>query len=62
VIWGEYNRVLLMLEAKHFGKNCSRSRNVVFLLDTGAPYTVISPTLKMLILADCNIPQEIGLH
>jgi hypothetical protein len=51
-----------MLEAKYFGKNCSSSRNVVFLLDTRASYTVISPALQRLILADCKIHQQIGSH
>ena len=51
-----------MLEAKHFSKNCSNTRNVVYLLDTGAPYSVISPTLKKLLLADCNIPAKRGTH
>lgn len=51
-----------MFEVKHFDKNCSRSRNVAFLLDTGSPYTIISPALKTLILADCNIPNTAGKH
>jgi hypothetical protein len=61
-IWGESQRIILMLEVKHFSKNCSNTRNVVFLVDTGAPYTVISPTLKKLLLADCNIPDKRVSH
>lgn len=52
---GESDRVLLMLEVKHSNQSCSSSRNVVFLLDTAAPFTVISPTFNKLILADCAL-------
>jgi len=38
-----------MLEVKHYLQNCTSSRNVIFLLDTGAPYSVISPAVKKLI-------------
>lgn len=56
-IWGEADRVILMLEVKHSKKNCTSSRNVVFLLDTSAPYTVISPELRKLVLADCQLKE-----
>jgi len=62
LIWGEHDRVILMLEVKHFSNNCSSSRNVVFLLDTGAPFTVISPALRSLILEDCKISEKKGSH
>ena len=62
MIWGEHDRVILMLEVKHFSNNCSGSRNVVFLLDTGAPFTVISPVLRRLILEDCKISEKKGSH
>ena len=51
-----------MLEVKHFGKNCSGSRNVVFLLDPGAPFTVISPALRRLIAEDCKISEIIDYY
>ena len=60
MIWGEHDRVILMLEVKHFSKNCSISRNVVFLLDTGAPFTVISPAVRKLILKDCKLIEKKG--
>lgn len=47
-----------MLEAKFVGKNCTSSRNVVFLLNTGTPYSSITPTLRKLILADCKIDES----
>jgi hypothetical protein len=53
-----------MLEVKHAGKNCTRSRNVIFLLNTGLPFTVISPALAKLVLTDCKIPvllQKLGV-
>jgi predicted aspartyl protease len=60
LIWGEYDHVILMLEVKHFSKNCSISRNVVFLLDTGAPFTVISSAVRRLILEDCKLIEKKG--
>lgn len=58
MIWGEHDRVILMLEVKHFSKNCSNSRNVAFLLDTGAPFTVISSAVRRLILKDCKLIEK----
>lgn len=55
-IWGKFDRVLLMLQVQHNRKNCTTTRNVIFLLDTGSPHTFLSPFTRRLIYADCRIP------
>lgn len=55
LVWGESNRVIVMLEVNYDCKKCNKTRNVVFMVDTGTDSTIISPTVKKLITKDCKL-------
>jgi len=47
-----------MLEVGYDDEACSTTRNVIFLLDIAAPRTLITSTVKKLIIKDCQINTE----
>lgn len=55
MLWGETDRVIVMLEVRHQGIKCNRTRNVIFMIDTASQYTIISPEVRKLIMKDCKI-------
>ena len=46
-----------MFEVRLAKKKCNFSRNVVFMVDTGAPFTVISPSVRKILFEDCSIKE-----
>jgi len=55
LIWGYDNRIILMLEVGYDEETCITTRNVIFWLNPQAPQTLISPTVKELIMIDCRL-------
>ena len=46
-----------MLEVRLSQMKCNISRNVVFMVDTGAPFTVISLNVRKKLFTDCEIKE-----
>jgi hypothetical protein len=48
-----------MLEARLQNKKCTKSRIIVFMIDTGAPFTIISSSARNLLFRDCKMEETI---